>query len=135
MTLGVAQTGSVEDGDLRTIAESAHAMLDEAARQELRLLTFGELFLTPFFANRLIEDFDRFFMQDTHEVLRALRDRARRNDIALVLPFAERENDGYLLTAQADRDAVSAARKKFPWWRDRRPDLYGPLVASDGRLL
>lgn len=285
LTLGAAQTGSVEDGDLRTITESAHAMLDEAARHEVRLLTFGELFLTPFFANRLIEDFDRFFMQDTHEVLVALRDKARRHGIALVLPFAERANDGYfnsafvydndgrevgryrkthipayfptegpsgtgsfekfyfapggkletyavagtrigvqicndrlypeasralalqgaelivmpiafstyadpeqrtsiwevplrarayengvyvlacnrvgtegprhhlgrsmvvdprgmiaaeagtlspqLLTAQVDLDAVSAARKKFPWWRDRRPDLYGPLVAGD----
>lgn len=284
MTLGAAQTGSVEDGDLRSITESAHAMLDEAARQEVRLLTFGELFLTPFFANRLVEDFDRFFMQDTHEVLVALRDKARRHGIALVLPFAERADDGYfnsafvydndgreagryrkthipayfptegsggtgsfekfyfapggkletyavagtrigvqicndrlypeasralalrgaelivmpiafstyadpaqrtsiweiplrarayengvyvlacnrvgtegprhhlgrsmvvdplgmiaaeagtlspqLLTAQVDLDAVSAARKKFPWWRDRRPDLYGPLVAG-----
>ena len=33
-----------------------------------------------------------------------------------------------LLVAQIDLDAVGAARKKFPWWRDRRPDLYGPLV-------
>lgn len=285
MTLGAAQTGSVEDGDLRTVTESAHALLDEAARLEVRLLTFGELFLTPFFANRLIEDFDRFFMQDTHEVLLGLRDKARRHGIALVLPFAERANDGYfnsafvydndgrevgryrkthipayfptdgpggtgsfekfyfapggkldtyavagtrigvqicndrlypeasralalrgaelivmpiafstyadpaqrasiweiplrarayengvyvlacnrvgtegprhhlgrsmvvdprgmiaaeagtlapqLLTVQVDLDAVTAARKKFPWWRDRRPDLYGPLVAGD----
>ena len=23
-----------------------------------------------------------------------------------------------------------AARAKFPWWRDRRPDLYGPLVRA-----
>lgn len=35
-----------------------------------------------------------------------------------------------LLTVQVDLDAVSAARKKFPWWRDRRPDLYGPLVTG-----
>ena len=288
LTLAAAQTGSVEDGNLRAIGESAHTMLDEAARQEVRLLTFGELFLTPFFANRLEEDFDRFFMQDTHEVLLTLRDKARRHGSALVLPFAERANDGYfnsafvyaedggevgryrkthipayfltegaggtgsfekfyfapggkletyavagtrigvqicndrlypeasralalkgaelivmpiafstyadraqrtsiwevplrarayenglyvlacnrvgtegprhhlgrsmvvdprgmiaaeagmaapqLLTAQIDLDAVSAARKKFPWWRDRRPDLYGPLVASDCSL-
>jgi predicted amidohydrolase len=285
MTIAAAQTGSVEDGDLRTIGESARAMLDEAARQEVRLLTFGELFLTPFFANRLEEDFDRFFMQDTHEVLLGLRERARRHGIALVLPFAERAPDGYfnsafvyaedgrqvgryrkthipayfpsdgpggtgsfekfyfapggkletyavagtrigvqicndrlypeasralalqgaelivmpiafstyadpaqrtsiweiplrarayengvyvlacnrvgtegprhhlgrsmvvdprgmiaaeagtvapqLLTVQVDLDAVPAARKKFPWWRDRRPDLYGPLVAGN----
>ena len=35
-----------------------------------------------------------------------------------------------LLTAEIDLDAVSAARKKFPWWRDRRPDLYGTLAAT-----
>jgi N-carbamoylputrescine amidase len=285
LTVAAAQTDSVDDGDLRTITEAAHAMLDEAARLQVRLLTFGELFLTPFFANRLEEDFDRFFLPDTHEVLAGLREKARRHGIALVLPFAERAADGYfnsafvydedgreagryrkthipayfptegpggtgsfekfyfapgakletyalagtrigvqicndrlypeasralalagaemivmpiafstyadpqqrtsiweiplrarayengvyvlacnrvgtegarhhlgrsmvvdprgmivteagtekpqLLAAEIDLDAVSAARKKFPWWRDRRPDLYGPLVAGD----
>jgi predicted amidohydrolase len=251
----------------------------------VRLLTFGELFLTPFFANQLVEDFDRWFLHDAHPVLLGLREKARRHGIALVLPFAERAKDGYfnsafvydedgreagryrkthipayfptegpggtgsyekfyftpggkletyavagtrigvqicndrlypeasralalqgaelivmpiafstyadpaqrtsiweiplrarayengvfvlacnrvgtegprhhlgrsmvvdprgmivkeagteapeLLTVQVDLDAVPAARKKFPWWRDRRPDLYGPLVTSD----
>jgi len=60
--LAAAQTGSVEDGDLRTIEAAAHAMLDEAARRQVRLLTFSELFLTPFFANQLVEDFDRWFL-------------------------------------------------------------------------
>jgi len=33
-----------------------------------------------------------------------------------------------LLVATIDLDAVAAARKCFPWWRDRRPDLYAPLA-------
>lgn len=99
LTLGAAQTGSVEDGDLRTITESAHALLDEAARQGVRLLTFGELFLTPFFANRLEEEFDRYFMRSDDEALVGLREKARRNRIALVLPFAERADDGYFNSA------------------------------------
>jgi predicted amidohydrolase len=285
IVLAAAQTGSVEDGDLRGIEAAAHAMLDEATRRQVRLLTFGELFLTPFFANQLVEDFDRWFLHDAHPVLLGLREKARRHGIALVLPFAERAKDGYfnsafvydedgreagryrkthipayfpsegpggtgsfekfyftpgarletyavagtrigvqicndrlypeasralalqgaelivmpiafstyadpaqrtsiweiplrarayengvfvlacnrvgtegprhhlgrsmvvdprgmivseagteapeLLTVQVDLDAVPAARKKFPWWRDRRPDLYGPLVTSD----
>lgn len=285
LTVAAAQTGSVADGDLRAITESAHALLDEAARRHVRLLTFCELFLTPFFANRLEEDFDRYFLSEDHEVVLGLRDKSRRHGIALVLPFAERADDGWfnsafvydehgrqmaryrkthipayfpttgaggtgsyekfyfapgaaldtctvagarigiqicndrlypeasrtlalkgaelivmpicystyadpaqrasiweiplrarayengvwvlacnrvgtegarhhlgrsmvvdprgmiiaeagtaepeLLTTQIDLDAVSAARKKFPWWRDRRPDLYGPLVSGD----
>lgn len=99
MTLAAAQTGSVEDRDRRTIFESAHAMLDEAAQQEVRLLTFGELFLTPFFANRLEEDFDHYFMQDSDEVLVSLREKARQHGIALVLPFAERAPHGYFNSA------------------------------------
>ncbi|RYY98890.1 MAG: carbon-nitrogen hydrolase family protein [Comamonadaceae bacterium] len=111
LTLAAAQTGSVADGDLRTITESAHAMLDEAARQQVRLLTFGELFLTPFFANRLEENFDRYFLDDRHEVLAGLRDKARSHGIALVLPFAEKATDGYLNSAFVyDTDGREAGR-------------------------
>ncbi|MBK6006598.1 carbon-nitrogen hydrolase family protein [Ramlibacter ginsenosidimutans] len=99
LTVAAAQTGSVEDGDLRTIADAAHCMLDEAARQQVRLLTFCELFLTPFFANRLEEDFDRYFLRENDDVLRGLRDKARQHGIALVLPFAERAADGYFNSA------------------------------------
>ena len=35
-----------------------------------------------------------------------------------------------LLVQEIDLDAVSAARKKFPWWRDRRPELYRPISES-----
>jgi predicted amidohydrolase len=33
-----------------------------------------------------------------------------------------------LLVAEIDLDTVRGDRKKVPWWRDRRIDLYGPLV-------
>jgi len=33
-----------------------------------------------------------------------------------------------LLVHEIDLAEVSAMRKKFPWWRDRRPDLYGPIT-------
>lgn len=35
-----------------------------------------------------------------------------------------------LLVQEIDLDNVSAMRKKFPWWRDRRPDLYGPIATA-----
>jgi N-carbamoylputrescine amidase len=33
-----------------------------------------------------------------------------------------------LLVETIDLDAVARQRKKFPWWRDSRPDLYGDIV-------
>jgi N-carbamoylputrescine amidase len=99
LIVAAAQTGSVKDGDLRTIVEAAHAMLDDAARQGVQLLTFCELFLTPFFANQMVEDFDRWFMRDDAEALAGLREKARRHGIALVLPFAERAPGGYFNSA------------------------------------
>ena len=52
LTIAAAQTGPVADGDFATIEAAAHAMLDEAGHLGVQLLTFPELFLTPFFANR-----------------------------------------------------------------------------------
>jgi N-carbamoylputrescine amidase len=128
LTLAAAQTGSVEDGDLRAITDSAHAMLDEAASQQVRLLTFGELFLTPFFANRLEENFDRYFMHDRHEVLLGLRDKARRHGIALVLPFAEKADDGYFNSAFVyDVDGREAGR-----YRKTHIPAYFPTEGAGG---
>ena len=36
-----------------------------------------------------------------------------------------------LLVQTIDLDAVTRQRKKFPWWRDSRPDLYDEIVHPD----
>ena len=33
-----------------------------------------------------------------------------------------------LLVETIDLEAVTRQRKKFPWWRDARPDLYDEIV-------
>jgi len=33
-----------------------------------------------------------------------------------------------LVVAEIDLDEVSEARKRLPFWRDRRPEAYGELV-------
>jgi len=38
------------------------------------------------------------------------------------------EQDNELVLHQADLDEIERARAAFPWWRDRRPDLYADLV-------
>jgi N-carbamoylputrescine amidase len=35
-----------------------------------------------------------------------------------------------LLVCEIDLDQVAASRKKFPWWRDRRPELYRSIAEA-----
>jgi predicted amidohydrolase len=45
--------------------------------------------------------------------------------------MAVAKNDGdELLVATLDLEDVDRAQKSLPWWRDRRPELYGRLVRS-----
>ncbi|MCC6869376.1 MAG: hypothetical protein IT522_11205 [Burkholderiales bacterium] len=111
LVVAAAQTGPVAQPGDPAIAEAAHAMLDEAARRGVQLLTFSELFLAPFFPNRLEENFRRFFMREDDPVLEALRARARAAGIALVLPFAEFTGAGHFNSALVqDADGRIAGR-------------------------
>ena len=52
----------------------------------------------------------------------------RPSGMILAEASAEREQ---LMVAELDLGEVEAARLSFPWWRDRRPTLYGPLAAVE----
>ena len=43
------------------------------------------------------------------------------------------ETDRAVITATFDLDAIRAQRASWGLFRDRRPELYGPLMTSDGR--
>ncbi|MBM3384561.1 MAG: hypothetical protein FJY40_05435 [Betaproteobacteria bacterium] len=59
ITLAAAQTGPVNGDDWRPNVAGACAMIEEAGRRKLDILSFWELFLTPFFPNRLTRDYDK----------------------------------------------------------------------------
>lgn len=99
LVVAAAQTGPVAKPGDPAIVAAAHAMLDEAAAQGVQILTFSELFLAPFFPNRLEANFTPFFMREDDAILADLRARAARHRIALVLPFAERATAGFFNTA------------------------------------
>src|SRR5687767_13322423 len=62
ITLGAAQTGPVNEDDWRPNVPGACAMIEEAGRRKVDILCFAELFLTPFFPNRLTRDYAKFFV-------------------------------------------------------------------------
>ena len=99
LTVACAQTGSVADDGRDAVVASAHAMLEEAGRRGVQLVTFSEVFLAPFFPNRLEEQFDRWFLRPDDPAVRGLVDKAGALGIAMVLPIAERGAAGYFNSA------------------------------------
>lgn len=89
-----AQTGSVESDDMNTMVPKAISMIKDAGRRGVSIMTFCELFLSPFFPNQLIEDNDRFFTTPDSEPMMAIREAAKAAGVALVLPFGERASTG-----------------------------------------
>lgn len=94
LIVGAAQTGSVESLDMATMVPVAIEMIEKAARQDVDILTFCELFLSPFFPNQLVEKNDHFFVRPDSGVLMQIRNAASQAGIALVLPFGEHADTG-----------------------------------------
>jgi predicted amidohydrolase len=99
LTLGVAQTGPVLTDDPRAMLPEARGMFERAAAQQVELLLFSELFMSPFFPNRLERDFDRWFLEADGEVMRTLCGYAREHRIAAVFGFGERTASAYFNSA------------------------------------
>ncbi len=128
LTVAAAQTGSVSMERRADIVDAGLALLDEAGAQGVGLLAFGELFLAPFFPNRLEEDFDRYFMRRDDPVVKAYLERAARRGVAMVLPFAERAHEGYFNAALV----VSAKGEVLGCYRKTHIPAYFPSEGPGG---
>lgn len=95
ITLASAQTAAVLSDDWRDGVVGACRMVEDAARRNADMLCFPELFLTPFFPNRLTHDFDRFFIALPDPALQPLFQAAADNRIALLFPFGEKNGRHY----------------------------------------
>lgn len=60
LIVAAAQTGPVFTEDPEAMVPAAMAMMERAANRNVELVTFSELFMTPFFPNRLRAEFDHF---------------------------------------------------------------------------
>ena len=121
---GLARAGA----DVQLLAREAHAR----AIQEAGFVTidsFGERWEVPLRA-RAYEN-GCFVIAANRVGVEGPRHHLGRSMIVdprgTILADAGTEREG-LLVAEIDLDEVRKARKDFPWWRDRRPELYGALV-------
>jgi len=123
-----AQTGSVESEDMLSTVPRAVKMIEEAAAQGVQMMTFCELFLSPFFPNRLIEDNDHFFTEPTGPVLAPILEAAKKHGIALILPFGERANTGNYNSALV----VNSSGKILGTYRKTHIPAYFPNQKAGG---
>jgi predicted amidohydrolase len=89
-----AQTGPVESENMTSMVPKACQMLEAAAAKGVNIITFSELFLSPFFPNRLEENFDKFFTRADGKEIKEIRETAKKVGVAMVLPFGEAANTG-----------------------------------------
>lgn len=114
LTVGLAQTGPVEEEGFALGLRRAEAMFDLAASRGVRLLVFSELFLAPFFPNRLDKNFDRWFVAIDGPEMAHLRGLSARHGIAAVLGVGERAASGWFNAAVAvdERGEVAGTYRK-----------------------
>jgi beta-ureidopropionase len=90
ITVAAAQTGPVLTDDMRPGVAAACEMVEEAGAKGVDVICFGELFLTPFFPNRLTQDYAKYFLELPSAITEPLFKLARAKSIAMVFPFGER---------------------------------------------
>lgn len=105
ITVAAAQTGPVlSDDDIGPGVREALGMIEAAAAKKAEVICFSELFLTPFFPNRLERDCAKWFMELPDPRVQPLLDAAKKANMALLLPYGERAGKlNYNSTAVFDR--------------------------------
>ena len=100
LTIALAQTAAVQSTNLSDGVPAACELVEQAADAGADILCFGEVFLAPFFPNRLVEDFDHFFLQLPSPITDPIFDAARKRGLALIFPYAEKTNSAYYNSAR-----------------------------------
>ncbi|MEJ0070696.1 MAG: nitrilase-related carbon-nitrogen hydrolase [Pseudomonadota bacterium] len=95
ITVAAAQTGPVLSDDMRETVPVACAMIEEAGRKNVDIVSFAELFLTPFFPNTLTPDFDKYFVSLPSPIVQPIFDAAADCSVGLVFPFGEKDGRHY----------------------------------------
>jgi predicted amidohydrolase len=111
--LAAAQLGPATDDKEATVARMM-VLAQQAADEGVNVLLFPELALTPFFAAGLDGDFDKWFDDLPSPLIQGLLDIARKAEMVLVLPYAERAGSYYYnssLVIDADGQLLGKYRK------------------------
>jgi len=90
ITVAAAQAGPVL-ASMAWLAEAARVMVEEAARKCVDIVCFPEVFLAPFFPNRLVQDHEKYFLTLPNPTTDPLFAVTREKRVMLILGYAERD--------------------------------------------
>jgi predicted amidohydrolase len=127
ITVAAAQTGAVL-GSMQDGVEAACAMVKEAARKGVDIICFPEIFLAPFFPNRLIADYEKHFLTLPSPVTDPLLAVAREAKVILIFGYAERAG-AYFYNSAALFDRAGRA---IGTYRKTHIPAYFPSDSSGG---
>ncbi len=99
ITVAAAQTGPVLTDDMAPGVDAACAMLEEAARQGVEIICFPEVFLSPFFPNRLIQDYEKYFIRLPSPITDPLFALAKEKAVAMIFGYGERSGSCFYNSA------------------------------------
>jgi N-carbamoylputrescine amidase len=128
ITIALAQTGPVLSENLADGVPAACTMLDAAAAAGADIVCFSELFLAPFFPNRLMEDFDHLFLTLPSPVTDPIFERAKQLGLAMIFAYAEKTRSAYYNSALV----VDAAGRHVGTYRKTHIPAYFPTELQGG---
>jgi len=128
ITIALAQTGAVLGESIADGVPAACAMVDAAADAGADIVCFSELFLTPFFPNRLMEDFDHLFLMLPSPVTDPIFERAKQRGLAMIFPYGEKTNSAYYNSARV----VDATGAHVGTYRKTHIPAYFPTELQGG---
>ena len=131
LKVAAAQLGAINEGTSREeMVDRMLALLEQAIREEVEIIAYPELALTPYFPKRLREDYEQFFETDVPpKCLEPLLRRAGQAGVVCHVGFAEKAGSRHFNTAilTDERGALCGTFRKIHLPGVRKPDGYAQV--------
>jgi predicted amidohydrolase len=114
--VAAAQMGAINEGTTREqCVERMLALLEQAIAEDVEILAYPELSLTPYFPKRIRDDADQFFETEMpNKVVEPLLQRAREAGVAVHIGYAEKDGGRHFNSSiyiDADGTVLGVYRK------------------------
>jgi len=114
VTIAAGQVGPGVTTDIKGNVDKLNDLVKEAGEKGVNILSLTEVCVAPFFPPTLSADYEKFFLEFPNETLDPLFETAKKYEMVLILPFAEKDGIDYYnsaVIADADGTILGKYRK------------------------